>query len=136
MESGFTHDGACAMKGCPWHDRLVLLLGIWLFVAPFALGVPSLSHPAVVAAYVCGVVLLGSAAEAPAIPDAIEEWVALAAAASLAATPWLLDYTDAKALTWNAVMVGAAASFCAILGLLRRAFAPHARETAQSGSGS
>ncbi len=124
------------MKGCPWHDRLLLLLGIWLFVAPFALGVPSLSHPAVVAAYVCAVVLLGSAAEAPPIPDAIEEWVALSAGASLAATPWLLDYTDERALTWNAVIVGAAASFCAVLGLLRRAFAPHAKETAQIGSGS
>ncbi len=110
-------------KGCSWHDRLVLLLGIWLFFAPFALGVPSLSHPAVVAAYVCAIFLIGSAAEAPAIPDVIEEWVALVAGASLAATPWLLDYTDETALTLNAVVVGALASACAILGLLRRAFA-------------
>ncbi len=111
------------MKGCPWHDRLILLLGIWLFVAPFALGVPSLSHPSVVATYVCGIVLLGSAAEAPAIPDVIEEWVALVAGASLAATPWLLDYTDEAALTFNAVAVGALAAACAIVGLLRRTFA-------------
>ena len=60
---------------CPWHDRLVLLSGIWLFAAPFALGVPSLTHPAVVAAYVCGAVLVSSAAQAPAIPDLIEEWI-------------------------------------------------------------
>ena len=124
------------MKGCPWHDRLILLLGIWLFVAPFALGVPSLSHPAVVAAYVCAVVLLGSAAEAPAIPDAIEEWVALAAGASLAATPWLLDYTDETALTRNAVVVGTLAASCALLGLLRRSLAARAKGPAQIGSGS
>jgi len=129
-------DETPAMKGCPWHDRLILLLGIWLFVAPFALGVPSLSHPSVVSAYVCGVVLLGSAAEAPAIPDAIEEWVALAAGASLAATPWLLDYTGEKALTANAVAVGALAVSCAVLGLLRRALASDAKASAQIGSGS
>lgn len=123
-------------KGCPWHDRLLLLLGIWLFVSPFALGVPSLSQPSVVAAYVCGVVLLGSAAEAPAIPDVIEEWVALVAGASLAATPWLLDYSDEAALTWNAVAVGALALSCALLGLLRRArLARPAKAPARIGSG-
>lgn len=124
-------------RGCPWHDRLVLLLGIWLFLAPFALGVPSLSHPAVVAAYVCAVFLIGSAAEAPPIPDAIEEWVALVAGASLAATPWLLDYTGEAALAWNAVAVGALACSCALLGLARRAFLSRpGKGPAQIGSGS
>ncbi|HUI99615.1 MAG TPA: SPW repeat protein [Usitatibacter sp.] len=124
-------------KGCPWYDRLVLLLGIWLFFAPFALGVPSLSHPAVVSAYVCAVFLIGSAAQAPAIPDMIEESIALVAGASLAATPWLLDYTDEPALKWNAVAVGALASSCGVLGLVRRALLPHeAKKPAQIGSGS
>ncbi len=124
-------------KTCPWHDRLVLLLGIWLFFAPFALGVPSLSHPAVVSAYVCAVFLVGSAAQAPAIPDVIEEWVALVAGAALAATPWLLDYAGDAALKWNAVAVGALASSCALLGLGRRAsIARSAKGPAQIGSGS
>jgi hypothetical protein len=129
-------DARHAVKGPPWHDRLVLLLGLWLFASPFALGVPSLSHPSVVAAYVCGVVLVGSAAEASSAPDAIERWVALATGASLASTPWLLDYTDEEALTINAVAVGALVAVCGALGLLREALAAHGKDADQIGSGS
>jgi hypothetical protein len=137
MEARSSGVEARVAKGCPWHDRLILVLGIWLFFAPFALGVPSLSHPAVVSAYVCAVFLIGSAAEAPAIPDAIEEWVALVAGASLAATPWLLDYAGETALTWNAVTVGALACSCALLGLLRRTLLSRSTKgPAQIGSGS
>jgi len=106
---------------CPWHDRLVLLSGIWLFAAPFALGVPSLTHPAVVAAYVCGAVLVSSAAQAPAIPDLIEEWIGLVAAGVLAASPWLLGYAAERALTSNALAVGAVVALCALVGLVRPA---------------
>ncbi|HSN22486.1 MAG TPA: SPW repeat protein [Usitatibacter sp.] len=123
------------MKGCPWHDRLVLLAGIWLFISPFALGVPSLSHPAVVAAYVAGAALVSSAAEAPAVPDLVEEWIALTVGAGLAATPWLLGYAQEPGATANAVVIGALVSMCALLGLLHRARMRHADEhTAQIGS--
>lgn len=120
---------------CAWHDRLVLLAGIWLFVAPFALGVPSLTHPSVVAAYVCGAVLVSSAAQAPAIPDLVEEWIAFVAAAVLAASPWLLGYNDELALTWNAAVVGALVGLCALVGLARGALRPRLPDgPAQTGS--
>jgi hypothetical protein len=106
---------------CGWHDRVVLLAGIWLFAAPFALGVPSLTHPAVVAAYACGAVLVSSAAQAPAVPDLIEEWIGLLAGGVLAASPWLLGYTGERALTWNALAVGAVVALCALAGLVRQA---------------
>jgi uncharacterized membrane protein len=108
------------MKGCPWHDKLILLCGIWLFASPFALGIPTLTHPAVVAAYVAGAALVSSAAEAPVIPDLVEDWIALVVGGVLAATPWLLDYTDERPATVNAIAVGAVAASCALLGLLRR----------------
>lgn len=106
---------------CGWHDRVVLLAGIWLFVAPFVLGAPSFAHPAVVAAYVCGAVLVSSAAQAPAVPDLIEEWIGLVAAGVLAASPWLLGYGDERALAWNALAVGAVVALCALVGLARQA---------------
>ena len=120
---------------CAWHDRLVLAAGIWLFVAPFALGVPSLTHPSVVAAYVCGAVLVSSAAQAPAIPDLIEEWIGFVAAAVLAASPWLLGYSEEVALTWNAVAVGALVALCALVGLARGALDSRSTDgPAQTGS--
>jgi hypothetical protein len=121
---------------CAWHDRGVLLAGIWLFAAPFALGVPSLTHPPVVAAYVCGAVLVSSAAQAPAVPDLIEEWVGLVAGILLAASPWLLGYNDEPALTWNAVAVGALVAALALVGVVRCALARRsaADDAIQTGS--
>ena len=123
------------MKGCPWHDRLILLCGIWLFVSPFVLGLASLSHPAVVAAYVAGAVLVSCAAEAPAVPDLVAEWVALTVGASLAATPWLLGYAGELAPTANAIAVGMLVTLCAAIALVRPARAgPAGEDTVQSGS--
>lgn len=112
------------MNWSQWHDRLVLGAGLWLFASPFALGTASLAHPATVAAYVAAVVLVSCAAEAPAVPDAVEEWIVIAVALALAASPWLLGYQAETALAANALIVGGLVAACGLVGLLRSRSAP------------
>ncbi len=115
------------MNCAQWHDRLVLAAGLWLFASPFALGTASLAHPATVAAYVAAVVLVSCAAEAPAVPDAVEEWIVIAVALALAASPWLLGYDAQRLLAGNALIVGGLVAACALFGLVRgRGAAPPA----------
>jgi predicted MFS family arabinose efflux permease len=121
-------DREASMTCSQWHDRLVLLAGLWLFASPFALGTASLAHPATVAAYVAAVVLVSSAAEAPPVPDAVEEWIVIAVALALAASPWLLGYDAERALAVNALVVGGVVAACALVALVRgRGAAPPAQ---------
>ncbi len=108
------------MKRAPWEDRIILVAGIWLFVSPFAVGTPWLSHPATVTAMVCAAMLVSCTAESPAIPDAVQEWVVIAVSLGLAASPWLLDYSQLRTATVNAVAVAAVAALCALSALVRR----------------
>ncbi len=107
------------MKGTPWQDRLILVAGIWLLASPFVVGTAELSHPATVAALVAAAMLVSSAAEAPIVPDVVEEWIDLTVAVSLAASPWLLGYTDHQESTVNAVVTGAVVAVLALVGLVR-----------------
>jgi len=107
------------MTQTPWEDRIILLAGIWLFVSPFALGTPWLSHPATVAAMTCAAILVSCASEPPVIPDAVQEWVVLGVSLGLAASPWLLGYQDQREMTRNAVAVGAIAAVAAVSALVR-----------------
>lgn len=106
------------MNSAPWEDRLILAAGIWLLVSPFALGTPSLSHPAAVAAYACAAILVCSSADAPAIPDLVQETVVIAVALAFMASPWLLGYATEKGLTLNAVGVGGVVAACALAALV------------------
>lgn len=107
-------------NGAGWQDRMILAAGVWLLVSPFALGTPSLTHPATVAAYVSAAVLVGSAAQAPDVPDLVQEFVVIAVALGLMLSPWLLDYSAQRNLTVNAVVVAALVAACAVAGLVRR----------------
>lgn len=109
--------GACL------EDRIILVAGLWLAISPFALGVEVLDHPATVTALVCAAMLVSATAQAPDVPDDVQECVSIAVAIGLAASPWLLGYADQQALTVNALSVGVLVALCAAAGLVHRRLA-------------
>ncbi len=113
------------MQRTPWQDRLVVVAAVWLVAAPFVLGPRVLTHPATVSDFVCAAMLVSSAADAPPIPDVLEEWVILIVGLGFMASPWLLEYTDERNATVNALAVGGLVALCALSALVTRSFLVH-----------
>lgn len=103
----------------PWQDWAILGAASWLYLSPFAFGIATLSHPAATVSWACAVVLMVSASEALAVPDPVEEWMDLIVGVALAASPWLLDFSDEKLPAINSVVVGLFVTLCAISALGR-----------------
>ena len=91
------------MKRAPWEDRIVLVAGIWLFVSPFAVGTPWLSHPATVTAMVCAAMLVSCTAQSPEIPDAVQEWVVIAVSLGLQT---IAEYVETEDIARKLVQIG------------------------------
>jgi hypothetical protein len=96
-----------------WQDQLILLLGLWLIVSPFALGYDTTSRIAM-NAFLCGAAMALLAAFdlyktyvwAVALNLLIGVWVAV--------SPWAAIVADRGAMMTNSVIVGVAV---VILGL-------------------
>jgi len=96
-----------------WQDRVILLLGIWLFVSPWAMGYPGDSPPAV-NAFITGAIMT-----ALAIFDLYKTYlwavlVNIVVGAWVAASPWLVDVVGDRAMSASMLIVGLATL---ILGL-------------------
>ncbi|MBS3647332.1 SPW repeat protein [Pseudaminobacter sp. 19-2017] len=99
------------MNGQRWQDRLLPLIGLYVFLSPViiphfyaasvAAGAVAWSHYLVGAA----IGLLGIAALSS--NQLWEEWVTLVLGAWLIVSPWLLGFAGMRALTCNAVLTGA-----------------------------
>jgi len=87
-----------------WQDTANALLGVWLIVAPLALGFQTDMTAAANTAIV-GVLLLAAALGAIFVPRAWEEWTETALGLWLAVSPWVLGFTTLWART-NAVVIG------------------------------
>ena len=96
-----------------WQDAGNLLLGLWLAVSPWALAYASERTPMINAVAV-GVIIAVAAAGALYAFHAWEEWVNVALAAWLIASPWLLNFSTLQVATWNQIAVG---TLVAILAL-------------------
>ena len=96
-----------------WQDAGNLLLGLWLAVSPLALAYASERTPMINAVAV-GVIIAVAAAGALYAFHAWEEWVNVALAAWLIASPWLLNFSTLQVATWNQIAVG---TLVAILAL-------------------
>lgn len=87
-----------------WQDRANAVLGVWLIVAPFALGFQSdwvaLANTAIV-----GLLLLATALGAIFVPRAWEDWTETALGLWLAVSPWILGFATPSARV-NAVVSG------------------------------
>jgi hypothetical protein len=96
-----------------WQDQVILLLGIWLFISPFALGYPSNSAPAI-NAFIAGAVMAILAAF-----DLYKTYVwavllNLIIGAWVAVSPWLIGVVQDRPMTTSLLVVGIAAI---VLGL-------------------
>ena len=95
-----------------WQDWAATALGIWIVFSPLI--IPFLfpasgGTSAFVAGnhFVVGVAVVVISWAAIATLQDWEEWVDVALGVWLASSPWVLGYTNATALTWNATIVGA-----------------------------
>ena len=90
-----------------WQDQLILVLGLWLFVSPWAFSYPS-GSPQTLNAYISGIVIVVLAAFdlyktyfwAVLVNLLLGLWVAV--------SPWVLRVADQKTVMWNELIVGLA----------------------------
>ncbi len=87
-----------------WQDSINALLGVWLILAPWALGFQGDSSAAANTAIV-GLLLLAAALGAIFVPRAWEEWTESALGLWLVLSPWALGF-DTLAARANAVVAG------------------------------
>lgn len=96
-----------------WQDQVILLLGAWLFISPWALGYAS-GSPQAMNAHIIGAVMAGLAAF-----DLYKTYLwavvlNLLAGAWVAVSPWILGTSGASDLMANSILVGVAV---VVLGL-------------------
>ncbi|MGX4644045.1 SPW repeat protein [Massilia sp. SYSU DXS3249] len=90
-----------------WQDGAILLLGIWLFVSPWALGYPNDSPPAL-NAFIAGTIIAVLA-----VFDLYKTYVwavlvNIVLGAWVAASPWLVDVVADRAMSTSMLVVGIA----------------------------
>jgi succinate dehydrogenase/fumarate reductase cytochrome b subunit len=90
-----------------WQDRAILLLGIWLFISPFALGYPS-GSPAALNAFIAGTVMAALAA-----CDLYKTYVwavlvNLVVGVWTAVSPWLVGVVQERPMATSLLAVGIA----------------------------
>ncbi len=95
-----------------WQDWANILLGVWIFLSPWAMqqtiaSDTELGDLATWNLWTVGVVVLVIAAIALYAFQAWEEWTNLILGAWLLASPWVLGFSTSAAFMWNAVIIGA-----------------------------
>lgn len=90
-----------------WQDWVTLLLGVWLFAAPWALGYMNLPAAAW-NSWIFGVVIAAFSVAALIQFQTWEEWVNVAVGIWLLVSPWVLGFASNETATalWNHVAVG------------------------------
>ncbi|MGE5547366.1 MAG: SPW repeat protein [Solirubrobacterales bacterium] len=88
-----------------WQDWLNLLIGVWLFISPWALGY-STTGAASWNSWVFGVVVAAIALAALIQFARWEEWLNVAAGLWLVVSPWVMGFADQQVPVWNHVTVG------------------------------
>ncbi len=88
-----------------WQDWANLVLGAWLFVAPF-FGIGLLHQAAVWNAYAAGIAVVVFAWAALVRPQRWQEWVNLCIGVWLIIAPFALGYAEQSGAMWNHIIVG------------------------------
>jgi SPW repeat-containing protein len=98
-----------------WQDWINLVAGLWIFVSPWALQQAVTTSTAVgeVSAgsinwnlWIVGLAVATLALIALFAFQVWEEWVNVGLGLWLIASPWILGFSTAALLTWNAVIIG------------------------------
>lgn len=98
------------MERQAWQDWVTAVLGAWLIISPMAfrvMGDVEISMAAEWNCYICGVLALGLGIAAMMARRIWEEWADVALGAWLVLSPWVLGFTDERAMFANAIVVGA-----------------------------
>ena len=90
-----------------WQDQLMVVIGVWLFMSPWALGYPSYSPP-VINANIAGAIIALLAAF-----DLVKTYVwavllNIVVGVWVAVSPWLVGVVRDPAMTWSLVLTGIA----------------------------
>lgn len=88
-----------------WQDPVNGVLGVWLIVSPWILG---LQQPriAMLTLIVAGALLVAVSVGAILLPQAWEEWFEVAVGAVLMASPWLLGFSGTTLAVQVALFTG------------------------------
>lgn len=88
-----------------WQNAANFVLGLWLAISPWLLNYTS-QQTAMNNAIAVGVVIAVVAASALYAFHAWEEWINVALAAWLIASPWVLGFASSQTPTWNQLAIG------------------------------
>ena len=100
-----------------WQDVVNLLIGVWLLISPWAMGLQD--QGSIVANFVLvGLALLGLTLGALLVPKAWEEWGVCATGLWLVASPWLLGFASHLNATRNALAAGATVILMSVWSLM------------------
>jgi hypothetical protein len=88
-----------------WQDSLNLILGIWLFVAPF-FGIPGLTGAAAMNSYIFGFLIALFSAIALGRPQKWEEGINLLIGIWLIIAPFALGFFAMRGTAWNQIVAG------------------------------
>lgn len=95
------------MRATRFQDWILLVGGIWLFVAPWVLGTNT-ELAASWNEWVLGVLVFALAWWALAQPNhRVIEWPQAVLGVWLIVSPWIVGFTGVTAAAWNTVLVGA-----------------------------
>ena len=89
-----------------WQDWVTLVIGVWLFVAPWLLYGTMTAEAADWNSWVLGAALVVLALAAIFRFQEWEEWVNGVLGLWLIISPWALGFTDLVPAMWNAVICG------------------------------
>ncbi|MDX1804764.1 MAG: SPW repeat protein [Alcanivorax sp.] len=88
-----------------WQDSFILMLGVWLFIAP-TVGIGSATTNGMWNAYVSGLLVVFFSIWALSKPQKWEEWVNAVIALWIVIAPFVLNFSSDNWATWNHVAVG------------------------------
>jgi hypothetical protein len=100
-----------------WKDAVNLVLGLWLIVSPWALGLIGNRAPTW-NAWAFGLVIAAAALAALISFKVWEEWVEAALGAWLIVSPFLLGFSALTYALWNQVIVGVIVAALAVWSAL------------------
>jgi hypothetical protein len=108
-----------------WQDPINALLGLWMMVSPWALGLigrrtatPDMLAAPVWSGLILGAAIVMCAVLAMSMPKFWEEAVNAFFGLCLAASPWALGFSTQPVLTANAVLVGLLATGVAVWAMM------------------
>lgn len=95
------------MESLRWREWARLMLGVWLFIAPFMMSHGSFSNAAARNSFVVGGAVAVTAGWVLPYHERWEEWANLVLGIWLAGAPFALDFYRAQeTAAWNQIVVG------------------------------